>query len=323
MGLLNLFTRPLFFFIIWAMPLQAAFLSPDNALTFKAITTSTHLPTNEIRNLYQGSEGYIWISTYNGLLRFDGYSTVIYRPDSQNKDRNIDGFVNIVAEDKEHCLWIGTYSGLYVLDKRQGHLQKVISPLLQVSYIEAIACTSNGDVWVGANKGIFRRRAGSQNFELCDPKIQALKQPYYDVKSIIEDKNGHIWIGTWAQGLLRYNPHEDQFYIYKDINPSKSAHTLFQDNHSNLWVGTWRHGLAKLENPYDMDNYKFRYFTHKSDNPQSLCDNIVYTISQDPNSGKLWIGSRSGLSILESEKGNGVFSNYLPGKGPMPCLLTK
>ena len=143
----------------------------DN-LIFKPLSTSSYLPTNEIRNLYQDSEGYIWISTYNGLLRFDGYNTVIYRPDGQNQNRNLDGFVNIVAEDHENHLWIGTYSGLYVLDKRQDKLEKISSPLLQVSYIEAIACTKNGDVWVGANKGIFRRKAGSDQFELCDPQIQ-------------------------------------------------------------------------------------------------------------------------------------------------------
>lgn len=189
-----------------------------------------------------------------------------------------------------------------------------MSPLLQVSYIEAIACTRNGDVWIGANKGIFRRKAGSQNFELCDPRIQKSQQPYYDVKSIIEDQNGQIWIGTWAQGLLRYDPQSDRYYTYKDINPSQSAHILFQDSHQDLWIGTWRHGLAKIVNPYDMDNYSFKYFTHDEKNPQSLCDNIVYTIAQDQNSGKLWIGSRSGLSILESQEGKGVFSNYLPGK---------
>lgn len=290
-------------------------LAADN-LIFKPLSTSSHLPTNEIRNLYQDSEGYIWISTYNGLLRFDGYNTVIYRPDGQNQNRNLDGFVNIVAEDHENHLWIGTYSGLYVLDKRQDKLEKISSPLLQVSYIEAIACTKNGDVWVGANKGIFRRKAGSDQFELCDPQIQKTSLPHYDVKSIIEDRNGNIWIGTWAQGLIRYNPQEEKYYTYRNINPAESAHTLFQDSRGQIWIGTWRYGLTKLENPYDMKHYRFKHFVHDEANPGSLCDNIIYAIAQDHNSGKLWIGSRSGLSILESEEGKDVFSNYLPGKGP-------
>lgn len=307
---------PLWLCLIFLLTLYTELL-PARTITFKPLATSPSLPTNEVRNLYQDSEGYIWISTYNGLLRFDGYSTVVYRPDGENKDRNIDGFVNIVAEDNEHRLWIGTHSGLYVLDQRKDCLEKIVSPLLQVSYIEAIACTGNGDVWVGANKGIFRRKAGGSNFELCDQHFHPNGgQPRYDVKSIIEDKNGHIWIGTWEQGLLRYDPQADRYYTYRNINPSQSVHTLFQDNHGNIWIGTWRYGLAKLENPYDMDKYKFKYFVHDNDNPRSLCDNIIYTIAQDRNSGKLWIGSRSGLSILESEEGKGTFSNYLPGKGP-------
>lgn len=306
LSLFNLLTVLLF-------PLQETF-AKSSPLIFKPLISSSNLPTNEVRNLYQDSEGYIWISTYNGLIRFDGYSTVVYRPDGENKDRNIDGFINIVAEDKEHRLWIGTHSGLFVLDKRKDHLEKIVSPLLQVSNIEAIACTSKGEVWIGANKGIFRRKVGYNKFELCDPQIHPNdNQPHYDVKSIIEDRNGQIWIGTWEQGLLRYDPINDQYYTYPNINPSQSAHTLFQDNNGNIWIGTWRYGLAKLEKPYDMNNYALKYFKHEKNRPNSLCDNIIYSITQDRNSGKLWIGSRSGLSILESEEGNGIFSNYLPG----------
>lgn len=304
---------PALFVLLYVLTWTKSYAA-DNFI-FRPLSTSSNIPTNEIRNLYQDKEGYIWISTYNGLLRFDGYSTVVYRPDGINQSRNIDGFVNIVAEDYEHHLWIGTYSGLYVLDKFQNKLEKIQSPLLKNSYIEAIACTSNGDVWIGANKGIFRRKTGSDRFELCDSLIRHTTQPYYDVKSIIEDKNKNIWIGTWAQGLLRYDPQLDRFYTYHNINPAESAHTLFQDSFGNIWIGTWRYGLTKMVNPYDMQHYHFKHYTHEKDNPYSICDNIIYVIAQDHNTGKLWIGSRNGLSILESEEGKGKFSNYLPGKG--------
>lgn len=307
------------FLISILLPIINITLHANNSLQFIPLTASS-LPTNEVRNLYQDREGYIWISTYNGLLRFDGYSSVVYRPNGIDPKHNINGFVNIVAEDNNHKLWIGTNSGLYVLDKRQGTIEKVISPLLQVSHIEALTCTSKGEIWVGANKGIFRKKAESNTFELCDPKIQETNQPHFDVKSIIEDANGHIWIGTWEQGLLRYNPESDQFYTYKNLNPSQSAHTLFQDNKGNIWIGTWRYGLLKMENPYDMNHYKLTCFKHEKEREESLCDNIIYTITQDRNTGKLWIGTRSGLSILESEAGKGTFTNYLPnqGKSPLP-----
>lgn len=55
---------------------------------FKPLTTTINFPTNEVRKLYQDSEGYIWISTYNGLLRYDGYSIVMYKPDGVNRWMN-------------------------------------------------------------------------------------------------------------------------------------------------------------------------------------------------------------------------------------------
>ena len=50
-----------------------------------------------------------------------------------------------------------------------------------------------------------------------------------DIKSVVEDRKGQIWIGTWEQGLLRYNPQEELYYTYEGINPGNSAHVIFQD----------------------------------------------------------------------------------------------
>ena len=137
-----------------------------------------NFPTNEVRKLFQDSQGYIWISTYNGLLRYDGYSIVVYKPDGVNHGRSIDSFVNMVAEDKENNLWIGTHNGLYVLHKETDEIEKIISPLLQVSNVESILYASNGDLWVGSNKGLFRRKAGSRTFD-CEKNM--------DIKSVVED----------------------------------------------------------------------------------------------------------------------------------------
>lgn len=286
---------------------------PQQELNFKPINVISNLPTNEIRNLFQDSEGYIWISTYNGLVRYDGYSTLVFKPNNNNDGKSIDGFINIVTEDKEGKLWIGTHNGLYMFDKRKGVIEKILSPGLQVNYIEAIVCASNGDLWVGTQKGVYLRKNGEKNFELCEAPEERVAI-YTDIKSIIEDKDGQIWIGTWAQGLIRYNPTEKRFYNYYNLNPAHSSHIIFQDQAGNIWVGTWRYGLMKLVNPYDMEHYSVIRYLHEENRPNSLSDNIIYAISQDRNTGKIWIGSRSGLSILESEEGGGRFQNFLPGE---------
>lgn len=310
--------KKLFLLILWITTVCSVSnqaYGSSSKLFFKPLNVNANLPTNEVRNLFQDSDGYVWIATYNGLVRYDGYSTVVYRPNGDDMRKSVNGFVNIVDEDKESVLWIGTHNGLYSFDKRKEVMQRVVSPVLRVSYIEALLCAQNGDVWVGCKAGLYRRKSGQRTFEYCS----GLAGAAMDVKSIIEDTRGNLWIGTWNSGLYRYNPSEDRFYHYKKINPANSAHILFQDSKGNIWVGTWRYGLMKMENPYDMEHYAFRHFIHEKGRSGSLCDDIVYAISQDPKSGKLWVGTRSGLSILESEEEGGIFHNYLPGReGDLP-----
>ena len=288
----------------------------SSSLYFRPLKTLLPLPTNEVRNLYQDSDGYIWIATYSGLLRYDGYSTIMYRPNAKNPDHSIDGCINIVREDKQCNLWIGTHNGLYVLDKRKDKVTKItLSGFLSSdSFIEAITCGEKGDVWVGTEKGLYHKQPGNNDFYRCaTPEI-------LNVKSLLEDRIGNIWIGTWNQGLWRYDPKKNVFLSYKGVNPGNSAHILFQDKDGTIWIGTWRYGLLNLKNPYDMQNYSFVRYTHDPDRKESIADDIIYSITQDSNTGRLWIGSRSGLSIMESTQGDGIFINYLPGKnsGDLP-----
>lgn len=263
------------------------------------------LPTNEVRNLYQDSEGYIWISTYNGLLRYDGYSIINYRNISSNSTgQYMDNFVNAVCEDMDHRLWIGTHNGLYSLDKETGDMARITSAGLHTFFIETVKCTSEGRILVGSNKGLFLKGKNDDEFTRLFPSTNM------DVKAIMEDKKHNIWIGTWNEGLFRYEPESGNLYHYPDINPGKSAHTIYQDKNDNIWIGTWRYGLMKIVNPYDMERYSFVTYTHNIQNPNSISDNIVYTISQDSYTDNLWIGTRRGLSIMSADESR--FTNYYP-----------
>ena len=72
----------------------------------------------------------------------------------------------------------------------------------------------------GKQQRVVSQEAGGRTFD-CEKNM--------DIKSVIEDREGQIWIGTWEQGLLRYNPQEELYYTYEGINPGNSAHVIFQD----------------------------------------------------------------------------------------------
>jgi signal transduction histidine kinase/DNA-binding response OmpR family regulator/streptogramin lyase len=73
---------------------------------------------------------------------------------------------------------------------------------------------------------------------------------------------------------------------------------IYQDSKGRIWVGAWEGGLHLLENPYDPEHLSWKTYLHDASRPTSLSDNIVYDICEDPQSGNLWVGTRSGLSIL-------------------------
>ena len=56
-------------------------------INFSPLRNLIQLPTNEVRNLFQDKEGYIWIATYNGLVRYDGYSTKVYHAGPEGSEK--------------------------------------------------------------------------------------------------------------------------------------------------------------------------------------------------------------------------------------------
>lgn len=60
-------------------------------INFSPLRNLIQLPTNEVRNLFQDKEGYIWIATYNGLVRYDGYSTKVYHAEPDGGENRLMG----------------------------------------------------------------------------------------------------------------------------------------------------------------------------------------------------------------------------------------
>lgn len=67
-----------------------------------------------------------------------------------------------------------------------------------------------------------------------------------------------------------------------------------------------------LKNPEDPQEVKYINYSHDEKNPNSLFDNIIYTISEDTSTHKLWVGTSSGLSILNDINDVNSFTNYSP-----------
>lgn len=265
------------------------------------------LPSNEVRKLYQDLDGFIWIPTYNGLVRYDGYNVVTYGL-YNGVDESFNSYLNAVIEDDCKNMWIAAEKGLYKLDKITGRLSYIRSDELGQLNASDLVYGSDKILWIAGDKGLFKKEKDG-DFKHIDLREPSGKKVLH-ISSIMEDSQQNLWITAWEQGLFRYDIKNDKLYSY--IDPIlRTANVVFEDVNHNLWVGTWGKGLLRLDYPYTTEDMSYKQYMHDDHSSGSLLDNIIYDIQQD-NMHRLWIGSRSGLSILCDESDVNSFENFVP-----------
>ena len=290
-----------FFFIfgvLFSMVCQAMVMPEPNSLAFKSSSILNSLPSKDVQSVYQDRDGYIWISTRNGLFQYDGYSITTYKSNLYRPDLLTNNNIYCVAEDAQHRLWIGTYSGLNVLDKQTGQIRKIDDPEINGIGISRILVTSDNRILFATEGGLLEYLEDGNRFSVFNQDNTGGVFPKTTVKSLFEDDRGDIWIGTWSQGLFRYEKRTGEYWKYPQMNSGNSAHVVFQDSHKNIWVGTWGAGLHLLHDAYNPEKTTWTTFTHDENRSGTISDNLIYAISEDLNTNSLWVGTRSGLSIL-------------------------
>ncbi len=282
-------------------------------MEFKALTALNGLPTNEVRRLYQDKEGYLWIATTDGLCSYDGYQIKIYKSNMYSPELLSNNNIRCVAEDAHHHLYIGTNSGLNILDKQTGIMRNTQNKEFLNNVITAILITRSGIVFIGTDADLYQYNPKDDTCKVCKCNGHRIQQAQH----IYEDTQGQVWIGTFS-GLYRFDQKTSHYIAYPKINNQTSAHIILEDSYHRLWVGSFGAGLSVIENPYDVNHLRIHSFVSNKTNSQSLSDNVIYSLVEDRNNHTIWIGTRSGLSVqsLYKDRIADSFTNYLPGKVP-------
>ncbi|HBB00427.1 MAG: hybrid sensor histidine kinase/response regulator [Bacteroidetes bacterium GWD2_45_23] len=279
-------------------PLSAAGVNNMSRHNFHTLSTTEGLPTSEVQKVFQDAEGFLWFATRNGLCRYDGYGITVFRSDLPNTHHLTDNNIYCLADDGRGNLWVGTSNGVNRFDKARGEFEEIPIQNSTGKVVAAILITEEGRILIGLDDGLFVYDGGTGSFVHHTTLHMANSPINAPVKSIYEDQRKELWIGTWNSGLYRFDQKRNNIYAYPRLNPRNSAHVIYQDSKGRIWVGAWEGGLHLLENPYDPEHLSWKTYLHDASRPNSLSDNIVYDICEDPQSGNLWVGTRSGLSIL-------------------------
>jgi len=215
-----------------------------------------------------------------------------------------------IMEDRQGIIWIASTGGLSFYNPKSSSIQEFKLPSqngVKDKSITALYQDSKGRIWIGRQKGIEVIEQKDLGFYLVDTrKINALIKSSF-VRSITEEKNGNIWIGTEGNGLscirLKDNDLERADAINYRSN-SDNANSLSHDiilsqwiDESNLlWIGTLQ-GIDRI----DLKPKKFELIRKTSDhNSVDLLDNVIASVYQKGD--EIWIGNwGKGLNIYHTK----------------------
>ena len=145
------------------------YLSYTQIYQFEKISTKNGLTDNHITCLMQDSKGFIWLGTWSGLFKYDGYKYVAYKNSHGDSTSISHNFITSIIEDGSGNIWVGTVDGLNRLDPQTELFQQFIHnpddpESLFDKLVGAILEDSHGDIWVGTDKGIQKLNKTSNTF---------------------------------------------------------------------------------------------------------------------------------------------------------------
>jgi ligand-binding sensor domain-containing protein/two-component sensor histidine kinase len=291
------------------------------------------LPHNSVWAVAQGVQGYLWVGTQQGLVRFDGLHFVAMDESAPIELKR--GWITALCATGDGSLWIGCDG--YGLARMKGgsftHFGEADG--LPNLHISALVPSRDGSIWIGSEGGVTRFKDGkfttfTDKSGLGNNSVKAICEDREGkirvatsrglssingegnistmnfgtsavpntLKGVCEDADGNIWVSS-NEGVTRQSDAGRTFYSQSEGLPDRKATVLYRDRSDRVWVGTYS-GLACLVNGE---------VVAKPMNEAGFGD-LVYTIYEDREEN-LWVGARDGLYRLTPAR----FTTYTAQEG--------
>jgi signal transduction histidine kinase/ligand-binding sensor domain-containing protein/DNA-binding response OmpR family regulator len=276
---------------------------------------STTLSNNFIRNIFEDRDGNIWTCTLGGGINLlnpatGKFTRYIKTPAGTKKFPGKEN--TAITQDAEGNIWIASSAGLEKFNLKTGAASTW-------PYNKKEPNSLNGDA-IGSlmfdHTGKLYVCYLGDGFDILDVSNGTIKHfsnkhpdPTLDIRSnvirsVIEDKSGVIWLGTYG-GLLRFDPSTEKIshFIHDEKDPGSLTHnsiwnlTLAPDN--KLWIATFGGGLSKL----NLANGRFENEDYLPEGVYGIESRELTSIFLD-KTNTLWVGTN----------GNGIYKiNPIPG----------
>ena len=290
---------------------------PISQYVHKVWRSNDGLPQNSIQAMLQANDGYIWIGTQEGLVRFNGVEFKVFS--KATTDAILHNDVRALYQDRDGALWVGTFGGGLARYQDGQFANYTVKSGLSNNSINSILQDRQGNLWVGTNDGLNEFTGGkivifNRTNGLSDNMVRAIAEdregrlvvagrsgldviangtpmgPYSplltnrkSVQALFLDNGGSLWIGTENHGIDVLNAGKLTHYGARQGLPNAPVHRIYQDRLHTIWVATEGAGICRLiSGRFDC------YGVEKG-----LSGGYVESIFED-REGSLWVGTETG-----------------------------
>ena len=249
--------------------------------------SSNGMPSDEANTITQTRDGYLWIGSYSGLMRFNGQ---VFQP-MKDVDDQIISRVRCLYEDSRHRLWIGTTNdGAYCYEN--GLIRQTDS--LHATNQRAIAEDKEGRIYIGAAEGvaIYDEKQAEPLSWINDPRLEN-----HMTVSLTADLEGRVWGVTYDGDVFFLEDMKIAAYFPKRRFKGQSPKSVFCDNSGIIYLATSGNCVMRIEGRVGPDtlpeNLKYTEFsTGKVENHSSLYMD---------HEGKLMVCANNGFGFFDKE----------------------
>lgn len=258
------------------------------------------------------------------LFDFTTQKQYFYPPVLQGLARPTQYVSPFVFEDYKGTIWVQPSGGGFSKFNPSNH---TLSPFKYTDYFPKGNFTNSfitaffdkqGNLWYSADMaGLVKVVFNENNFKTSSVTNKLIESSTKDVRSLMQDKSGNIWVGNKQNQIVILDKNLKQIGCVSPLGRlqnnskwNKPAYSLMQDSQLNIWIGTRGDGLYKLIPQKKPFTYKVLNFKNNPANPYSLSSNDIYSVFLDKNN-KIWLGTFGGINLIDqdlNEKTN--FINY-------------
>ncbi|MCQ2203742.1 MAG: response regulator [Bacteroidales bacterium] len=215
-------------------------LFQPNDVNAGILTTKNGISSSLINDLYQTSDGCIWIASEDGLTRYDGSKCQTYKKNISDSTTIVDNYILTIFESSDKTMFVGTEHGLARYNSELDTFEKI--PMFSVTGDVELLAYASGIVELN-EETLYIATSGHGLFEYDKKTNKArqsnLKLGYY-ISKIYKDSKDNVWIATSDNGAFRISSNS---YVYT-VNTKGIGFSCFcEDDKGNIYASSLHDGL--------------------------------------------------------------------------------